>query len=171
MSMKVNYWDMEKIANWNKMRFPKNYLTLQRRKVESEIDEFNNAKTRKEKLEEMADVYISFAGLSRFSKIGEFVCRLFERMPDYELLQNAVNTKMAINITRRFDKNMHHLPPVVIPQSKLDGIHNPKCIPDLEYITVKKIFNYWKKDECGNWHRVKEPYEFEVLKSEWYKGE
>lgn len=169
--MQANYWDMTKIANWNKVRFPKNYITMQRRKVEEEIGEFNDAISRKDKLEELADVYIAFAGLSRFSSIGAFVCKLFEHMPDYEMLRQTVDWKMGYNVRRKFDKKMHHIAEPE-PVAQDDMIGNPKSgLINPEYIKVRKIFNYWKKDEKGNWHRCQEPYEFEVLKSDWYKGE
>ena len=165
-------WDMQKIQNWNKYRFPKNTIVKQRRKVEEEIAEFNDALSRKDKLEELADVYIAFAGLSRFSSIGAFVCKLFEHMPDYDMLRQAVDIKMGVNVRRRFDKNMHHIGQDAIPMAKDDWIANPKSgIANPEYITVKKVFNYWKQDAKGNWHRCQEPYEFQVIKSECYKGE
>lgn len=164
--MKANYWDMQKIANWNKVRFQKNYITKQRRKVEEEISEFNKAYGKpKQRLEELADVYIAFAGLSRFSSIGAFVCKLFEKMPDYEILQKAVDNKMEINIRRKFNKNMHHI-------TELETVEKQNILnEDEEYITVKKVFHNWKKGDDGRWHIVDEPCEFEVLKSEYYKGE
>lgn len=103
-------WDMQKIQNWNKYRFPKNTIVKQRRKVEEEITEYNEAQSRSKKLEELADVYIAFAGFSRFSKLGEFVCcKLFEKLEDFDKLKKAIDAKMQINIHREFDKNMHHI--------------------------------------------------------------
>ena len=166
--MKNTDWDMQKIQNWNKYRFPMNKESKQLRKVEEEIGEYGMARCRKEKLEELADVYIAFAGLSRFTKIGKFVCRMFEGYDGFDELQDAINAKMAKNIRRKFDENMHHIEPIPVVE-KVDracpvaGDENP------EYIVVKKLFNYWKIDEKGNWHRVQEPYEFTVLKSDYYK--
>lgn len=163
-------WDVEKIAKWNKYRFPLNNKTKQMRKIEEEIAEFGRATTRADKLEELADVYIAFAGLSRFTKIGEFVCRIFEGYEDFEELQNAVSEKMEINKRRKFDSNMHHVDPVALPEPKKDIRHKPEsgvAVP--EYVTIRKVFHYWKKDENGNWQRVSEPYEFTVLKSDYYK--
>ena len=102
-------WDMQKIQNWNKYRFPKNTIVKQRRKVEEEIAEYYDADG-DNRLEELADVYIAFAGFSRFSKLGEFVCcKLFEQRNDFDKLKKAIANKMQINITREFDKNMHHI--------------------------------------------------------------
>ena len=168
--MRKTEWNMQQIQNWNKYRFPLNNKTKQMRKIEEEIGEYGRATTRADKLEELADVYIAFAGLSRFTKIGEFVCRMFEGYADFEELEKAVQDKMEINKLRKFDKDMHHVEPVALPSPKKDIKHNPASgIAEPEYITVQKVFHYWKQDENGNWRRVEEPYEFTVLKSDYYK--
>lgn len=166
----MKIWDRETIAKWNLYRFPSNTELRQKRKVVGEIKEFHQAKDRDHKLEELADVYISFAGLSRFSVLGEFVCDLFEQLPDFEiLLKPQINAKMIINNRRRFDRNMQHLINSEPKDYKSDTSSVGAGLVEPEYITVKKSFNCWQKDEKGKWNRVKEPDEFEVLKSEWYK--
>ena len=156
-------WDCERIANWNKYRFPLNRMTKQIRKIEEEIGEFNGACKRENRLEELADVYIACAGLSRFSTMGEFFCRIMEALPDFYELRQAINAKMAKNNQRTFDEDMHHIPEEKeTPQE--DSIKEVPGMCHPEYVTVRKIFGYWKQDEQGNWHRVQEPFEFQELK-------
>ena len=71
-------WTSANIAVWNKSKFPNNTVARQRMKLAGEITEFNEAITPEHKLEELADVYIASAGLTRFggndAKIGSFIC-------------------------------------------------------------------------------------------------
>ncbi|MDY6310443.1 MAG: hypothetical protein SPL72_04110 [Cyanobacteriota bacterium] len=164
----INDWDIQTIANWNKYRFPDNGIIRQRRKVEEEIGEFERASSKENKMEELADVYIAFAGYSRFSTIGKFVCRLFEQIPEFEtILQPAINAKMKINNTRIFDKQMHHVD-VPLADNTEDAVKPYGFVP--EYVTVQKDFNVWKKDENGeDWHKEPQKDEFLALKDEYYK--
>ncbi len=55
-----------KIVDWHEKTFPDILPEKQREKLKEEIAEFETATTLQEKLEELADVYIVNAGLSRF---------------------------------------------------------------------------------------------------------
>jgi hypothetical protein len=167
MVAEIKNWDRETITKWNKYRFPLNSQNKQIRKVEEEIAEFNREVKRDRKLEELADVYIAFAGLARFTSIGAFACKLFEQMPDFSMLHDAVKAKMIVNNKRVFDKNMHHIEDMAINEDS-DTTHAPS-VENPEYIKITKKFHYWKQDERGKWHRVSEPYTFTVIKSEYYK--
>ena len=165
------FWDKDTIAKWNIYRFPLNTKRKQLQKIEEEIAEFDKTMRKEDKLEELADVYIAFAGLSRFSKTGQFVCRLFEQMPDFCVLQDAVSRKMEINNKRVFDKNMHHVDEMEgDPEADEDGGSRGDGIAEPEYITVKKIFRNWHKGKDGKWHVTEEPDEFEVMKNKWERG-
>lgn len=156
-------WDCERIANWNKYRFPLNRMSKQIRKVEEEISEFKGACKRENRLEELADIYIACAGLSRFTTLGSFFCKVIEALPDFYTLKQAINSKMVKNNLRTFDEDMHHIPeekevPAEDVQKDTPGKSNP------EYVTVHKVFAYWKQDDKGNWHRMEEPFEYQELK-------
>ena len=107
------YWNVLSIATWNKSKFRNNTATKQRRKLAGEIEEFREAMTGKDKLAELADVYIASAGLTRFGGssgvIGAFICDVLDRLDDTGVLKNAVWSKMRINTEREFDENMHHI--------------------------------------------------------------
>lgn len=167
--MKNIDWDMQKIQNWNKYRFPLNKESKQLRKVEEEIGEYGMARCRKEKLEELADVYIAFAGLSRFTKIGKFVCKMFEGYEGFDELQDAINAKMAKNIRRKFDENMHHIEPLPVQKKTDRKSVDVSGIVEPEYITITKDFNKWEK-ENNQWVRVPEPVEYTVVKERYEKG-
>lgn len=116
---KLRHWDLLCIATWNKSKFPKNTATMQLRKLAGEIDEWKEAKTRKHRLEELADVYIASAGLTRFGiigKIGSFICFLMQVLDaqgeKQGELQYAVDVKMRENVERTFDENMQHVPQI-----------------------------------------------------------
>lgn len=106
-------WNSANIATWNKARFPNNTGEKQRVKLAGEITEYNEAIKPEHKLEELADVYIASAGLTRFggndAKIGSFICSVLEGADKKGRLQYAVSQKMLINIERQFDENMHHI--------------------------------------------------------------
>lgn len=158
-----NDWDSQRIANWNRYRFPCNRLLKQLKKVEEEISEFKGACKRDDRLEELADIYIACAGFGRFSPLGEFVCQVMEALPDVFELKQAVNAKMAKNNQRTFDEDMHHIPERK-EEPHEDSIKEVPGKSKPEYITVRKVFGYWKQDEKGNWHRTEEPFEFKELK-------
>lgn len=105
----IGDWNVANIANWNKIRFPDNSEWKQYRKVKEEVREFKRAKGYNDRLEELADVYIALAGLSRFSAVGDFLCYVFTKMDGFEKLQKAVTNKMNENVKRVFDRNMHHI--------------------------------------------------------------
>lgn len=106
-------WTSANIAVWNKSKFPNNTAARQRMKLAGEITEYNEAVKPEHKLEELADVYIASAGLTRFggndAKIGSFICSFLESMDKKGRLQYAVGKKMLENIERQFDENMHHI--------------------------------------------------------------
>ena len=103
-----NNWDMQKIANWNEFKFSMNNKFNQFEKTEEEAEEYYEATTKEEKSEEYADVYIAFAGLSRFSISAKLVCETIERLPEWADIKKYVEAKMQINTMREFDENMHH---------------------------------------------------------------
>lgn len=107
--MSNNEWNVVNIANWNRIKFPNNTEQAQYRKLKSEVREYKQAFTKQHKMEELADVYIALAGLSRFSEVGDVLCYMFEQTKDFEELKKAINNKMKINVARRFDKKMHHV--------------------------------------------------------------
>lgn len=113
MAVKNYNWNSANIANWNKITFPKNTKEKQIRKLESEITEWREAVTRQHKLEELADIFIASAGLTRFSNIGNFMCYLLQLLDDENknkhVLHDAVDVKMNINRKRTFDEDMHHI--------------------------------------------------------------
>lgn len=157
-------WDQDKIRKWNMYRFPTNKTLDQIKKIEGEIKEFKTAVGYGNKQEELADVYIACAGLSRFSSLGSFVCDVFESMPDFYKLQSIINLKMEINSLRKFDEDMHHIEEEPEKDSiKVTGFDNP------EYVNITKNFHYWKKGENGKWRRVSEPFTFTVIKSDYYR--
>lgn len=106
-------WTSANIAVWNKSKFPKNSATKQRRKLAGEMQEFKEAITPAHRLEELADVYIASAGLTRFGGndaiIGNFICSVLESEDKKGKLQYAVGQKMLENIEREFDENMQHI--------------------------------------------------------------
>ena len=106
-------WTSANIAVWNKSRFPKNTGDKQLAKLAGEIAEFKEAKGRDHKLEELADVFIASAGLTRFGgnygAVGGFICYVLNIQDDKGELKNAVSSKMLKNIEREFDENMHHI--------------------------------------------------------------
>lgn len=111
-------WNVLNIATWNKTTFPDNNKAKQLRKLESEITEWKEAIAKQHKLEELADIFIASAGLSRFSNIGGFICRLLQIIdandatinPDKHIsLKDAIDCKMIINRERVFDEKMHHI--------------------------------------------------------------
>ena len=169
--MRNDDWDMQKIQNWNKYRFPLNTEKMQLRKVEEEIAEYKNARNRSERLEELADVYIASAGLSRFTTLGWFICnKLFAGYDNFDELQAAINAKMAKNIHRKFDENMHHIEPLPITKKTDRKSVDIAGIIEPEYITITKDFNKWEK-ENNKWVRVPEPVEYTVVKERYEKGE
>lgn len=169
--MKNTDWDMQKIQNWNKYRFPLNTEKMQLRKVEEEIAEYKNARNRAERLEELADVYIASAGLSRFTTLGWFICnKLFAGYDNFDELQIVINAKMAKNIHRKFDENMHHIEPLPITKKTDRKSVDVAGIIEPEYITITKDFNKWEK-ENNQWVRVPEPVEYTVVKERYNKGE
>ena len=104
-----NEWTVANIATWNKTRFPHNTEAGQYKKVKSEVREYKNAHSKEHKLEELADIYIALAGLSRFTEFGDVMCYVFEQTKEFEELKKAINNKMKINVTREFDEDMHHV--------------------------------------------------------------
>jgi hypothetical protein len=111
-------WNILNIATWNKITFPDNSKLKQLRKLESEITEWKEAIAKQHKLEELADIFIASAGLSRFSVLGGFICHLLQIIdandavihPDKHIsLKDAIDCKMLINRERTFDKQMHHI--------------------------------------------------------------
>ena len=160
----MSNWEREYITKWNCYRFPMNTRYKQMRKVESEIDEWKNALDKSHKLEELADVYISSAGLARFTTIGELICRLFEALPEFYDLKRVIDAKMEVNDKRRFDKKMHHIELEEKEEEKRvhPGVSQP------EYITVQRTMNVWKKDDAGNWVCIQEPFEYQELKKAGY---
>lgn len=107
--MQASEWNVANIANWNRVKFPDNTESKQLRKIKQEVREFKEANGYNARLEELADVYIALAGLSRFTQLGDFFCYVFTKMEGFEKLQKAVNNKMRINVNRQFDKDMHHI--------------------------------------------------------------
>jgi hypothetical protein len=101
-------WNVLNIACWNKITFPENTARHQMEKLNDEIREWKRADKIEDKFNEAVDVYIAAAGLSRFNDIGSFICYLFQERDDWSDFQDAVNHKMKINTTRRWDKQMHH---------------------------------------------------------------
>lgn len=138
----MNDWTVDKIIEWNCDKFKKNNQTKQLKKIEEEITEFDEAEEKLEIWLELADVYIAFARLGRFSKVGGFVCDLFKANKNFDKLRKLINLKMEENVTRTFDKNMHH------KENKPLGIK------------VIGTMNNWKKDAKGNWYKVAEPFEY-----------
>jgi hypothetical protein len=113
MAERFYNWNSANIATWNKARFPNNTGEKQRAKLAGEMIEFKQAVGREHKLEELADVFIASAGLTRFGGhdkiIGAFICFILNAQDDKGLLKYAVNKKMLKNIEREFDEQMHHI--------------------------------------------------------------
>ena len=113
-------WTISNIATWNKITFPKFRFIDQLRKLAEEIDEWKKAKDSQHKLEELADVFIASAGLTRFDGmgkiIGSFICYLLQiinaQSDMKDALKYAVNVKMKTNTERKFDEKGHHLPKI-----------------------------------------------------------
>lgn len=167
--MKNTDWDMQKIANWNLFKFPLNNKWKQFGKTEEEAKEFFMAKTPEEKMQELSDAYIAFAGLSRFSYAAKLVCKVFESLDDWPVIKKYVDAKMAINIRRKFDENMHHIEPVPVQKNTDRKPVDVAGIVEPEYITITKDFNKWEK-ENNKWVRVPEPVEYTVVKERYEKG-
>ena len=113
---KLRNWDILSIATWNKSKFPQNTIMKQFRKVAGEIGEWKEARTRQHRLEELADIYIASAGLTRFGTlgtIGSFICFLMQIIDGMGMetgtLKYAVNVKMRENVEREFDEQMQHI--------------------------------------------------------------
>ena len=106
-------WNSANIAVWNKSRFPNNTGDKQLAKLAGEIIEFKQARGRDHKLEELADVFIASAGLTRFGgnygAVGGFICYVLNAQDVKGVLKYAVSQKMLKNIERQFDENMHHI--------------------------------------------------------------
>lgn len=117
--VKLRHWDLLCIATWNKSKFPRNTTQGQLRKIVGEIKEWRDAVGSQHKLEELADVYIASAGLTRFGElgnIGSFICQILQVLDSQGMetgrLQYAVDVKMRENVEREFDENMQHVPQI-----------------------------------------------------------
>lgn len=111
--MQVYNWEkLEKeIIEWHTKTFPDATLEGQLIKLEEELNELVNAKNKKEKLKEAADVYIVLCGLKRWNcQIEKFITR-FWFVPAISLY-NAVIEKMNKNKARTWAKttegSYHH---------------------------------------------------------------
>jgi hypothetical protein len=104
--MKKYKWNLRTIGLWNKATFPYETVRGQRLKCSSEAREYFNAKTYNERIEELADFYIANAGLDgRFNEDGgRLVCELMRDLPNWDEINEAVQNKMEINLTRTWEK-------------------------------------------------------------------
>ena len=157
----MSVWNVANIENWNRVTFPDNTEQKQYKRVKGEWQEYVEAGTREEKLKELADVYIAFAGLSRFTGLGSFVCFIMSQISGFEELQRYVNEKMDLNTVRKWDEQMHH-----IEEDETEEIEPKKKNKKPEKITVSKNFNQWVKDG-ENWVCKNEVVTFTILKNEW----
>lgn len=103
--MQVYDWEILKkeIIEWHTKTFPDATMEGQLIKLEEELNELVNAKNKKEKLKEAADVYIVLCGLKRLdSYIGKFIIQHWFSGTDN--LYNAVVEKMDKNKSRSWAK-------------------------------------------------------------------
>ena len=95
------------IAHWNKLTF-RSTLKEQRDKVKEEFEEFTEAYS----IEELADVIIAIIGLARFGGNWKLlfysVLSLGKERFTPESIYNAVQLKMEINRTRKWE-GQHHI--------------------------------------------------------------
>lgn len=104
--MKKYKWNLRTIGLWNKETFPDENIRGQRLKCSREASEYFNAKTYNERIGELADFYIANAGLDgRFNEDGgRLVCELMRDLPNWDEINEAVQTKMEINLGRKWHK-------------------------------------------------------------------
>lgn len=103
--MLLHNWEILKkeIIEWHTKTFPDATMEGQLIKLEEELNELVNAKNKKEKLKEAADVYIVLCGLKRWnSYIGKFMIQ--EWFLGADDLYNAVVEKMNKNKARVWAK-------------------------------------------------------------------
>ena len=102
-----NYeWNIDSIGRWNKRTFPNNTTRCQRIKCMNEAKEYYKANTYRSRIEELADFYIANAGLyGRFSdESGMLICELMKDLDYWDEINNAVQEKMQINLSRKWYK-------------------------------------------------------------------
>ena len=99
-------WNKTLIMRWHREALPNCDVGSQRLKLSNECEEFYWAGSLKDKLEEIADVYIVAAVLwTRYHDYaGRFVLERIERSKDWVKIAEAVDAKMDINATRTFKK-------------------------------------------------------------------
>lgn len=101
---------IETIAKWHRETFPDTTLDGQITKFNEEWDEYFWAKTREEKIKELADVFIVACGIARFDLqeglyyIGD-AWQLYADSPfGWDDLGPAIEAKMKRNRTRTWGK-------------------------------------------------------------------
>ena len=108
--------DLEKMAKEHEKLFPKATLESQVWKLEEEIDEFRNAETSSQRIQECADILIVCFGLFRWCKRTAEITfnRYFFDVPNRlkDNLEEEVKRKWQINLKRKWEWNgetYHHV--------------------------------------------------------------
>ncbi len=93
----------ERVKKWHMETFPNAEAATQEKRVYDELEEYDNEKDYNRRLEELADAYISYVGLTRFcedvvlfAKIYDEVHKHFSRSGFVE----AVLVKLNVNKER-----------------------------------------------------------------------
>lgn len=99
------------IAKWHKATFPKALLQDQLNKLAEEADECFMAIGDRQRLEELADMYIVACVLwERYhAPLGDLLMEYLKQdksVSEFELL-TAVDEKMAVNVKRKWHNNRH----------------------------------------------------------------
>lgn len=104
--MKNYKWTIKSISRWNKETFPDETTKGQRIKCMKEAKEYFYAETYKERIGELADFFIANAGLGgRFGdESGLLVCDIMKELRNWYEINEAVQEKMEINLTRKWKK-------------------------------------------------------------------
>lgn len=97
-------WNKTSITRWHRETFPECDVGSQRLKLAEESEEYYYAKGRTNKLEELADVYITASSLwMRYHDYaGKFILDMIEHFKIWGELQDAIDAKMDINVMRKW---------------------------------------------------------------------